>query len=114
MFDVMATLRQKSFKLKELHCSYSTIDIQPFENPFFKRLWTVKHILDEDSPLLSPCVRRDLRKNGGSWPPELNSYEGIRSALKFDHIVVNLVGTSNISAAHVFSQKIYDRLALCV
>ena len=38
----------------------------------------------------------------------MNHYEGVKRAIKFDQLVVNLSGTSNISAASVYAQKIYE------
>merc|ERR1712228_510527 len=76
--------------------------------PFFKRLWTVRHVINERSPLLRPWAKRLLRRNNGYWPKELNNYESIRKSIHFDQIVVNLSGTSNISASNVYAQKKYD------
>lgn len=49
-----------------------------------------------------------VKKNRGFWPKELNSAEGVRSAVLFDQIIVSLSGTSNADANSVYSQKIYD------
>jgi hypothetical protein len=38
----------------------------------------------------------------------LNSYEAVRRSLDFNQILVSLNGVSNVSAADVYAQKIYD------
>jgi hypothetical protein len=93
---------------------FSKMHLEASEHPFFKRVWLARHVLDEHSPLLKPKVRRHIGRNGGFWPERLNSYEGVRESLKFNQIVVSLKGVSNISAAHVFAQKIYDHVDLSV
>ena len=61
--------------------------------------------MDGYSPVLTSHARKLVRKNGGFWPKELNTYEGVRDSIELDQIVVNLSGTSNISAASVYAQK---------
>jgi hypothetical protein len=85
---------------------FSKVMIEAGDHPFFKRVWLARHVLDEHSPILKPRVRRLIRRNGGSWPENLNSYEGIRESLQFNQILVSLNGVSNISASDVYAQKI--------
>lgn len=87
---------------------FSKIHIEASEHPFFKRVWLACHVLDDSSPLLTQKTRRAIRRNGGFWPPHLNSYEAVRSSLYFNQILVSLNGVSNVSAADVYAQKIYD------
>ena len=87
---------------------FSKMLIEASEHPFFKRVWLARHVLDDTSPLLSPKARRAIRKNGGFWPAHLNNYEGVRKSLDFNQILVSLSGVSNVSAADVYAQKIYD------
>jgi hypothetical protein len=47
-------------------------------------------------------------RNGGYWPRELNSYDGVRAAVSFEQILVSMTGTSNADANTVYSQKVYD------
>ena len=82
--------------------------VEASDHPFFKRVWLARHTLDENSPIVKPRVRRQIRKNGGSWPDRLNSHSGIRDSLKFNQILVSLNGVSNVSASDVYAQKIYD------
>lgn len=87
---------------------FSKMLIEASDHPFFKRVWVARHILDEHSPILKPRVRRQIRRNGGSWPARLNQHHHIREALQFNQILVSLNGVSNVSASDVYAQKIYD------
>ena len=87
---------------------FSKMLIEASDHPFFKRVWLARHILDDQSPILKPRVRRHIRRNGGRWPERLNTHEGIRESLQFNQILVSLNGVSNISASDVYAQKIYD------
>jgi hypothetical protein len=82
--------------------------IEVSEHPFFKRVWLARHVIDDSSPLLKPKVRQQIRKNMGYWPENLNSYEAVRSSLQFNQLLVSLNGVSNVSAAGVYAQKVYD------
>jgi len=87
---------------------FSKMHIEASEHPFFKRVWLACHVLDGSSPLLTQKTRKAIRRNGGFWPPHLNSYEAVRNSLDFNQILVSLNGVSNVSAADVYAQKIYD------
>ena len=87
---------------------FSKMIIEASEHPFFKRVWLARHILDDSSPLLTHKTRRAIRRNGGFWPAHLNNYEAVRNSLYFNQILVSLNGVSNVSAADVYAQKIYD------
>lgn len=87
---------------------FSKVLIEASDHPFFKRVWLARHVLDENSPILKPRIRRQIRKNGGAWPSRLNSYTAIRDSLQFNQILVSLNGVSNVSASDVYAQKIYD------
>ena len=87
---------------------FSKLEIESPEHPFFKRVWFVRHKLDQHSPLLRTRVREMIKQNGGYWPFELNSHKGVRAAVHFDQILVSLTGTSNADANSVYSQKVYD------
>ena len=87
---------------------YSKLDIQTNNHPFFKRVWIVRHKLDETSPLLSNAASDMVKANDGYWPEELNSHEKVREHIQFNEIMVTLNGTSNVSGTNVYSQKTYD------
>lgn len=87
---------------------FSKMTIEASDHPFFKRVWLARHVLDENSPIVKPRVRRQIRRNGGAWPDRLNNYTAIRDSLRFNQILVSLNGVSNISASDVYAQKIYD------
>lgn len=87
---------------------YHSLAMETDTHPFFKRVWNMRHILDQDSPLLSRKARRMIEANGGFWPETLNSYEEVRSNLHFHEIIVSFSGTANASGSSVYSQKVYD------
>jgi len=87
---------------------FSKIELDPDQMPFFKRVWIARHVMDENSPLLTHKARHLIKKNRGYWPQKLNNHAAVRKSLRFQQIIVNLSGTSNITATDVYSQKIYD------
>jgi hypothetical protein len=87
---------------------FSKMFLEASDHPFFKRVWLVRHVLDENSPILKRKARRSIRKCGGYWPENLNSYQGVHESLAFNQILVSLNGVSNVSASDVYAQKIYD------
>jgi hypothetical protein len=92
---------------KEVHKHlFSRMSLEPSDHPFFKRVWLARHVLNEESPLLRYKVRRQIRRNDGKWPRNLNTAEAIRSAIQFNQILVSLTGLSNTSASDVYAQKI--------
>ena len=87
---------------------FSKMYFEQCEHPFFKRVWIGRHVLNGESPLVRPRVKRLIRKNNGYWPNELNNYSAVRGSLNFNKILVSLNGVSNLSAQGVYAQKIYD------
>jgi hypothetical protein len=87
---------------------FSKMSVEAGDHPFFKRVWLVRHVLDENSPIVKPRIRRQIRKNGGAWPTSIQTYQDVRNSLKFNQILVSLNGVSNVSASDVYAQKIYD------
>lgn len=76
--------------------------------PFFKRVWNIGHVLDQNSPLLSRKAKELIAQNGGFWPEELNNYQAVRENLHFHEIIVNLSGTGNATGSSVYAQKVYS------
>jgi hypothetical protein len=87
---------------------FSKLEIESPDHPFFKRVWMVRHTVDENSPLLRAHARNMVKENGGFWPKELSSHEGVRAAIHFDKVLVSMSGTSNADANSVYAQKVYD------
>jgi len=87
--------------------TFSKIEVDAHENPFFKRIWTVNHILDQNSPLVVPHVRRRILENEGYWPPYLNDAESVRASVQFSQIFVNVSAISIVSANEVYAQHMY-------
>lgn len=78
-------------------------------HPFFKRCWTAAHILNQNSPLLMPKMRKRIERNGGLWPQKYNKAELINACLDFDEIIVSFNGISKHTSCGVNAQKVYDR-----
>lgn len=87
---------------------FAQLDLESAVHPFFKRVWFVRHTLNESSPILKPSVRRMVQLNGGSWPEPLNSHSRVRESIHFDQILVTFSGISNVDANAVYEQKAYD------
>jgi hypothetical protein len=86
----------------------SKLDIETDSHPFFKRVWIIRHRLDENSPLLSETAQLKIKENGGYWPAEYNNYKAVREHLGFNEMIVMLSGTYNSTGNTVYSQKVYD------
>jgi Ion channel len=93
---------------------FSKVILEVSDHPFFKRVWVARHTLDENSPILTPRVRRAIRKRGGFWPEHLNNHQDIKNSLNFNQILVSLNGVSNLSASDVYAQKIYEEFNVYV
>eukprot|EP00977_Amphora_coffeiformis_P011452 scaffold2767_cov177-Amphora_coffeaeformis.AAC.26 len=87
---------------------FSKLEVESPDHPFFKRVWIIRHRLDQDSPLVRSEIRQQIKNAHGSWPGDLNSAKDVRSAIKFDQILVSMSGTSNADANSVYAQKVYD------
>jgi len=73
----------------------------------------VRHVLDENSPLVKKKVKRMIREQGG-WPPEINSNESIRDSIrKFSHLVVVFQAVTH-SGIIAFAHKTYEYLDVFV
>ena len=84
------------------------LEVEPRTNPLFSRVWYVRHILDQHSPLLKPDVRNLIMLHHGRWPRELSDPTSIRnSILEFRQVVVTLCGTSMVTLENVFYAKTY-------
>lgn len=86
---------------------FANVQVEPSRHPFFRATWVVSHVLNESSPLLTRYARKRISDNGGYWPEDMNSVEGIRSAVHFDQFLVSFSGNSKIAGGSVYRQKIY-------
>lgn len=77
-------------------------------HPYLKRVWNIRHVLNERSPILSHRARHMIERNHGSWPEALNNAERIREHLRFNDIIVSFTGTANASGTNVYAQNVYD------
>lgn len=93
---------------------FSKLDVETPDHPFFKRVWIVRHRLDDTSPLLKSHARQLVRDNNGYWPQTLCNHAAVREAIHFDQILVSMSGTSNADANSVYAQKAYDFSDVCI
>jgi len=84
------------------------LECESQEHPYFRRVWMLRHKLDDNSPLLRAHARMMVKLNNGYWPAELNTAEGVRAAFHFDQLLVSFTGTSNADANSVYAQHIFD------
>lgn len=87
---------------------FHKLEIETDSHPFFRRVWNIRHCLDEHSPLLTARARRAIERNRGFWPEEWNNYSSVRSQLRFTELIVSFAGTANVSGSSVYAQKVYD------
>lgn len=83
------------------------VQLEESSHPYFNRVWHARHILDQDSPLVSVEARNRIRNNGGFWPEDLNNPESVRHHLRFSSVILIMTGISNISAESVQISKRY-------
>ena len=118
---------------------FSKLQVETDAHPFFKRIWNIRHVCDQTSPLLPNRIRKMIAKNSkwklservqnsnyllvcrslisfldGYWPEELNNHEDIRKAINFHEIIVSFSGVANVSGSSVYSQKIYSYIDMAV
>lgn len=86
---------------------FRNVLVQPERVPVFSKAVYIRHHLNGTSHLLSKEIRRKIRRNGGTWPAELNSVEALKNALVFDELLVTLNGMSQISKSGVSLHKKY-------
>ena len=93
---------------------FTKVKLETSSHPLFKRIWRFKHIINAESPLLTPQAQRSIQNNRGKWPTEWNNHTSVRRALRFNQMVVSFTGISNISGASVYKQKVYDYVDIVV
>ena len=93
---------------------FSKLEVETPDHPFFRRVWTVRHTLDCESPILADDAKEGIRLNNGFWPREFNNAKCVRACMNFDQILVSFSGTSNADANSVYAQKVYDFDSACV
>jgi hypothetical protein len=84
------------------------LECESLDHPFFKRVFTIRHRLDENSPLLKVGAKLMVQANNGYWPHELNDAKSVRESIHFDELIIRMTGLSNADANTVFTHTIYD------
>jgi hypothetical protein len=85
----------------------SHLELETDSHPSLKRVWILRHELNDKSPLLKGRARKMIADNGGKWPTELNTYQCVRESLCFHELSVLITGTSNATGAKVYKQHVY-------
>ena len=85
---------------------FSNIKIESEVHPFFKRVWTIRHVLNAESPLLSEKASRMVKESRGLWPSEACNAEFIRDNVQFQQLIVSMSGTTG--ASKVYGLHVYD------
>ena len=80
----------------------------------FKRVWSFRHVIDEDSPLLTKEAKQKIILNNGNWKWDWNTPDYIRKAIHFNEMVVSFTGVSTLSNFSVYKQKAYDTSQLVI
>lgn len=93
---------------------FERLDVVTDRHPFFRRQWTIRHVCNQDSPLLPNLVRDQIRENNGFWPSELNKYEEVRKSINFNEIIVSFSGTAHASGSAVFALNVYTYVDMVV
>ncbi len=93
---------------------FSKLSLDSTEHPLFKRVWGFRHVIDENSPLLTKEARQKIMMNGGTWKWEWNTPEYIRKAVHFEELIVSFTGVSTLSNFSVYKQKAYDPSSLVI
>lgn len=87
---------------------FSHMEIETDTHPFFKRVWNIRHVLNQESPLLSAKAKRMMQKHSGKWSQDMCNVEFIRKNIHFHQIIVQLSGTHNSSGSDVSGMKVYE------
>ena len=85
---------------------FSNIKTESEVHPFFKRVWTIRHVLNADSPLLSEKASRMIKESRGHWPSEACNAKFIRENVQFQQLIVSMSGTTG--ASKVFGLNVYE------
>mmetsp|Transcript_1239 Transcript_1239/g.1890 ORF Transcript_1239/g.1890 Transcript_1239/m.1890 type:complete len:586 (+) Transcript_1239:136-1893(+) len=104
--NVMVRKEKESYPFEPI-ARFIRVQLEEPSHPYFNRVWHARHVLDHNSPLVSVAARSRIRMNGGYWPEDLNSPQGVRENLKFSSVIITMTGISNISAESVQISKRY-------
>jgi len=87
---------------------FTPLTVEPGNYPLFQNVWTIRHVLNDSSPLLKPKTRSAIKNHHGLWPADLCSNpQAVRNCIQFGKILVSFSGTSQLNASSVYSQHVY-------
>lgn len=86
---------------------YYPLNLEPDDDPYFRKVFYTRHTLNDRSPLLKSHVREQIKKTGG-WDPKACEYQDILASLvDFYRIRITFKGTSAVNNTMVLAQKVY-------
>ena len=92
----------------EFKSCFVNIELDFPENPCFARVWTFRHWLDKDSPLLKPSVKKYLEGRHNMWPLHMRNHATLRKSLvPFTKILCNLSGVCGDSQVEISARRKY-------
>jgi len=82
-----------TYKYFDYKSSFVNVELDFPENPCFARVWTFRHWLDKDSPLLKSRVKKLLEGRHNMWPLHMKNHATLRKSLvPFTKILCKLSG----------------------
>ncbi len=88
---------------------FAKVIMTPSHHPYFRTSWRVVHTLNEESPLLSKTMRKQIKENNGFWPRHLYTPDIIRENIDFDQFLVSFRGLSKSSGSDVYAHQVYTK-----
>mmetsp|Transcript_8165 Transcript_8165/g.10482 ORF Transcript_8165/g.10482 Transcript_8165/m.10482 type:complete len:500 (-) Transcript_8165:84-1583(-) len=104
--NVIRAVDKRNNTLIDLRKRFVNIKLDHAQHPCFARVWSFSHTLDENSPLLKPSVRKDIKNK--VWPLKYRTCEKIEESLvNFRALLLNLSGICSDSEGEVSARKRY-------
>jgi len=104
--NVIRAIDKRNNTLIDLRKRFVNIKLDHAQHPCFARVWSFSHTLDENSPLLKPSVRKDIKNK--VWPLRYRNREKIEESLvNFRGLLLNLSGICSDSEGEVSARKKY-------
>lgn len=88
---------------------FANIPITPNVHPYFTTTWRVMHELNENSPLLSKALRKEIKENKGHWPADKSHEKAVTDAIDFDQLMICFSGMSAATCSEVSHNHVYEK-----
>jgi len=111
--NVIRAVDKRNNALIDLRKRFVDIKFDYPEHPCFSNVWSFSHILDENSPLLKPSVRKYVKNE--VWPLKYRNREKLHECLvNFKGLLLSLSGICSDSEGEVSARKKYRFEDICV